>query len=100
MYVRLLSVFAVVPTVPHYDLRGVCDYGTFLNDGRRRFELLTALLTHSSNLPIIIIKGAEVTPFMIAGAVLTARPAGRGTFCAPPAYHHQPSTVTKASQST
>jgi hypothetical protein len=77
----LLAVFALVPTVPHQNLPGaMCDYGTYLNDGRRRVELLTTLLAHESNMPVVVIKGGAVTPFMIAGAVLIARPAGCGTF--------------------
>ena len=88
---RSSHFFAIVPTVRHHDVHGVtCDYGSWLERGWCRLEMWALLLARFSNLPVIVVKGGEATPFMNACQAALGRPPGLGRFTCCAQGHRMP----------
>jgi hypothetical protein len=81
-YIGLCShFFAVVPTIKHGDNEDVlCDLGTWLDRGWCRIEMYALLLARSVNVPVIVVKGGDAAPYMVAAQTSLSRPPGCGTF--------------------
>jgi len=77
--------FAVTPTVTHADLPSVtCNYGSWLERGWCRLEMISLLLSRFNDHPVIVVRGPECQPYMISPFTIMARPPGGGelTCCA------------------
>ena len=78
---RCSHFFAVTPTVQHLNVKDMtCDYGSWLRRGWCRVEMFSLLLERFNDLPVIVVKGGEASPYMIAGHATLARPPGCGEF--------------------
>jgi len=76
--------FAVTPTVTHADLPSVtCNYGSWLERGWCRLEMISLLLSRFNDHPVIVVRGPECQPYMISPFTIMARPPGGGelTWC-------------------
>ena len=58
----------------------MCTFGTWLDRGWCRVELIALLLARQRKPPAIVIKSTEGAPFMIAPMQGTIRPPGMGSF--------------------
>jgi ankyrin repeat protein len=116
---RSSHFFAVVPTVKHADLKGVeCGLGSWLDRGwvsastertichftppcgqcsltstycsQCRVEMYALFLSRSEHLPVIVVKGGEAPPYMMACQACASRPPGCGTFTCCARNHRMP----------
>jgi hypothetical protein len=112
---RSSHFFAVVPTVKHADLDNVeCDFGSWLQRGwvsvspmeqlthsvisyhtfvarsQCCVEMCALLLSRSKHMPVIVVKGGEATPYMMACQACMSRPPGCGTFTCCARNHRMP----------
>ena len=74
----------MTPTVSHANLPSVtCNYGTWLERGWCRLEMISLLLSRFNELPVIVVRGPECQPYMISPNTIMARPPGGGelTWC-------------------
>mmetsp|Transcript_10164 Transcript_10164/g.26597 ORF Transcript_10164/g.26597 Transcript_10164/m.26597 type:complete len:84 (-) Transcript_10164:2676-2927(-) len=60
-----------------------CNYGTWLERGWCRLEMISLLLSRFNDLPVIVVRGPECQPYMISPNTIMARPPGGGelTWC-------------------
>ena len=78
---RSSHFFACVPSTRHNDRVGVtCDFGSWLSRGWCRLEMFSLLFMRFNSLPVIVVKGSECAPYMIAPHKTMARPPGKGEF--------------------
>jgi len=88
---RVSHFFAVCPTISHADLPGViCDYGSWLQRGWCRLEMFSLLLSRFSRTPVIVVRGPEVAPYMIAPNAVLSRPPGAGELTCCDRKHRMP----------
>ena len=58
--------FTLCPAVTHHELPDtICDFGSWLGRGWCRVEQFALLLARHSRIPAIIVRGGDVSPFMI-----------------------------------
>ena len=68
----------------HANLPSVtCNYGSWLKRGWCRLEMISLLLSRFNELPVIVVSGPEVQPYMISPTTIMSRPPGGGelTWC-------------------